>query len=315
LKIKEKKYLKDKIANIIFTDESCKEYVESVVSAALNIPLEIVKDNLILKTNRINNNLSTKYSYVDAIYENNTSIINIEINYNNTKSLRNKNMRYVCQLLLKGLNNKEIKFYTYLGKNAEGKEILQIVHINDDGTYSKLNDIYYYVRNATTSENTDEFSAKLEIDNEIKSKLKIKKTDSVTGETLKNIKFTLSGKGKNGEILTTDSNGEILVSGLWVDEEYVLKEVEATGYYLEEDIIFKVLNNNGKFELLFLENSSKPVSSIEDYGDIPIVNFNITNKKIPTYALQLTKYAKDETVVDESGIEKDKILANAQYRI
>jgi len=109
LKIKEKKYLKDKIANIIFTDESCKEYVESVVSAALNIPLEIVKDNLILKTNRINNNLSTKYSYVDAIYENNTSIINIEINYNNTKSLRNKNMRYVCQLLLKGLNNKEIK--------------------------------------------------------------------------------------------------------------------------------------------------------------------------------------------------------------
>ncbi len=213
------------------------------------------------------------------------------------------------------LNNKEIKFYTYLGKNAEGKEILQIVHINDDGTYSKLNDIYYYVRNATTSENTDEFSAKLEIDNEIKSKLKIKKTDSVTGETLKNIKFTLSGKGKNGEILTTNSNGEILVSGLWVDEEYVLKEVEATGYYLEEDIIFKILNNNGKFELLFLENSSKPVSSIEDYGDIPIVNFNITNKKIPTYALQLTKYAKDETVVDESGIEKDKILANAQYRI
>jgi len=129
LKIKEKKYLKDKIANIIFTDESCKEYVESVVSAALNIPLEIVKDNLILKTNRINNNLSTKYSYVDAIYENNTSIINIEINYNNTKSLRNKNMRYVCQLLLKGLNNKEIK------------PIYQI-NINNYDVYNKNRFIY-----------------------------------------------------------------------------------------------------------------------------------------------------------------------------
>lgn len=213
------------------------------------------------------------------------------------------------------LNNKEIKFYTYLEKDAEGKEILRIVHINDDGTYSNLNDIYYYVRNSTTSENTDGFSAKLEIDNEIKSKLKIKKTDSVTGEPLKNIKFTLSGKGKNGEILTTNSNGEILVSGLWTNEEYILKEVEATGYYLEDDVIFKVLNNNGKFELIFLENSSKPESSIEDYGDIPIVKFNIINKKIPTYGLQLTKYAKDETIVDENGIEKDKTLANVQYRI
>lgn len=103
---KEKKYLKDKIASIIFTDESCLEYVERVVSAALDIPLEIVKDNLVLETNRVNYNTNIKYNYVDAIYENNTSIINIEINYNNSKNVRIKNMRYICHLLLKETNNK-----------------------------------------------------------------------------------------------------------------------------------------------------------------------------------------------------------------
>lgn len=132
MQIKEKKYLRDKIVNIILTDESCREYVESIISAALNIPLEIVKDNLILETNRINYNTNLKYNYVDAIYENNTSIINIEINYNNSKSVRIKNMRYVCHLLLKEANNK---------KHQDIKPIYQI-NINNYDIFNKNRFIY-----------------------------------------------------------------------------------------------------------------------------------------------------------------------------
>ena len=105
---KTKKYLNDKIATIIFTD--CRDFVIKVVSLALNISEDIIKDNLILTTPRINSNINFKYSEVDAIYENNTSIINIEINYNNSKYLQNKNMRYVCQMILKQveIGNKDI---------------------------------------------------------------------------------------------------------------------------------------------------------------------------------------------------------------
>ena len=131
MQIKEKKYLRDKIVNIILTDESCREYVESIISAALNIPLEIVKDNLILETNRINYNTNLKYNYVDAIYENNTSIINIEINYNNSKSVRIKNMRYVCHLLLKEANK----------KHQDIKPIYQI-NINNYDIFNKNRFIY-----------------------------------------------------------------------------------------------------------------------------------------------------------------------------
>lgn len=103
-----KKYLNDKVASIIFTD--CRDFVIKVVSLALNIPEIIIKDNLIYTTPRINNNVNFKYSEVDAIYENNTSVINIEINYNNSKYLQNKNMRYVCQMILRQveIGNKDI---------------------------------------------------------------------------------------------------------------------------------------------------------------------------------------------------------------
>ena len=97
----EKIYLKDKVASIIFTDIETRKYVEYVVSKALNIPLEIVKDNLELRTPRVNANINTQYSISDAIYENNTSIINIEINYQNYAKLAVKNMKYVCHLVLR----------------------------------------------------------------------------------------------------------------------------------------------------------------------------------------------------------------------
>lgn len=76
---KNMRLLRDDIAGIIFTSEDCREYLISIISAALDIDADIIRAGLVLT--RVNSNINTKYSMVDAIYENKTSIINIEINY------------------------------------------------------------------------------------------------------------------------------------------------------------------------------------------------------------------------------------------
>lgn len=114
---KEKVYLKDNIAGIIFNSPECTEYVASVISSAIGVDKEIVRDNLVLSSPRVNENINTQYSMVDAIYENNTSIINIEINYNKSRNLQNKNLKYVCNLILK---------QTKPGKRINLKPIYQI---------------------------------------------------------------------------------------------------------------------------------------------------------------------------------------------
>ena len=102
-------YLKDKIVNIILTSKETRRYTESIIAKALDIPMYIVKDNLELVTPRINNNINRQYSVVDALYENNTSIINIEVNYVKHKRNENKNMKYICQLLLRQTKINELE--------------------------------------------------------------------------------------------------------------------------------------------------------------------------------------------------------------
>ena len=129
-KKKEKKFLKDNVASIIFSE--CTEYVERVVSAALGIDEAEVKGNLTLLTPRISENINIKGSNADAVYESDTSIINIEVNYNITKESKMKNLRYVCQLLLK---------QTKPNEDINLKPIIQI-NINNYDIFDKKEFIY-----------------------------------------------------------------------------------------------------------------------------------------------------------------------------
>ena len=130
---KNKTYLKDKIVNIILTSKETRRYTESIIAKALDIPLYIVKDNLELLTPRINNNVNTQYSVVDALYENNTSIINIEVNYVKHKKNQNKNMKYICQLLLRQTKTND--------KGYKLKPIYQI-NINNYDVFNENKFIY-----------------------------------------------------------------------------------------------------------------------------------------------------------------------------
>ena len=121
----------------------------------------------------------------------------------------------------------------------------------------------------------------------------------------------MSGKGKGGQdgvILTTNSNGQIMASGLFLNETYTLKETRADGYYIiENEIKFKITDaGNGNFNLNILEGSdSVGNSSITTVNEIPTINIDLQDEKIPTYNLQLKKYEENS----------DTLLKGAQYLI
>lgn len=81
---------------------------------------------------RINASVNTKYSIADVILENNTSIINIEINYVDTETGQVKNLRYICNLILRQIP---------IGMEDKIKPIYQI-NINNYDIFKKDKFIY-----------------------------------------------------------------------------------------------------------------------------------------------------------------------------
>lgn len=127
-----KKYLRDDIAGILLTDETLKDYVISIISASTSIKKEDIKD-LKLITPRINSNTNIKYSEVDAVYESSDNIINIEVNYNESKLSIAKNNRYVYHLILRQVKKGDIDLY---------KKVWQI-NINNYDYFKKGEFIYH----------------------------------------------------------------------------------------------------------------------------------------------------------------------------
>ena len=108
------------------------------------------------------------------------------------------------------LNEEEIRFYTYTKINEEGSESLYLTYPSKEKESSHLNLIYGTVKADEVIPPTDEkdYKIQVKIQDEVKAKLAINKTDTA-GQALKNVKFRLTGEGKDGEILTTDKNGNM----------------------------------------------------------------------------------------------------------
>jgi len=116
------KYLNDVVANLILSDIDCRDYLISIVSKAIGIEEELIKENLTLVSNRVNENINTKYNYADNVFENNFSIINIEVNYFKGANIEIKNMRYICHLILK---------QTSVGEKYEKLKPIYQININN----------------------------------------------------------------------------------------------------------------------------------------------------------------------------------------
>lgn len=220
------------------------------------------------------------------------------------------------------LNGEEIRFYTYTEINPDGTESLYLEYVDKDNQkHARANNIYDCVIEdsvlAPKPEEGQDYKIQIKIENEVKAKLAIHKKDKATGEPLKNVKFTLTGEGKN-EILTTDKDGNILTSGLYLDREYTLTETKSTDYYIaQEPIKFTITNDNGTIKFVnYTDNNNITAShTIELNDEIPTITLDLQNEKIPSYGLQLTKYAKGEKVENAEGEQVDKTLEKAQYKI
>ncbi len=99
-----KKFLRDDVASKLFSDDSLRDYVILVISGATDIDVKTLEDTLHLDTPRINELGDKKQIYADVVYKTDEAILNNEINFNYSAYAMNKNLRYVCHLLLSQVN-------------------------------------------------------------------------------------------------------------------------------------------------------------------------------------------------------------------
>ena len=223
------------------------------------------------------------------------------------------------------LNDEEIRFYTYITVDEDDNEVVHVVTDKNDES-STLTSTYSAIKSHSVGEPNNsskaDYKVQLKIENEPKAKLIITKTDKDTGAKLKNAKFKITGYGKD-ETVTTNSEGTIEINGLYLDKEYTIEEIKLKDYYIPERTIkFKIINDNGTFKISGFTDNGTTVdlsgytqnggtTKITTNNDIPTLNLNLQNEKIPSYSLKVTKYAKGETDIEGN----DKTLEKAQFKI
>ncbi len=151
----------------------------------------------------------------------------------------------------------------------------------------------------------------LNITNEKVPIFKIVKTEKESGNPLSRVRYKLYGKGisEKGTTLTTNTNGEITLQTLYLNEEYILQETKAVeGYYIKpETIKFKIVNNNGNYSLEILEGrTAVKATETTDTNGIPTLILKMDNEKIPTFNLDITKVEKDKP---------ETLLVGAKFRL
>ena len=155
--------------------------------------------------------------------------------------------------------------------------------------------------------------ANFKVENTPKYKVIITKKDNKDGTLLPGIKYKLVGSGLgNGITVATNKEGKLTLTGLSQNVEYTLTEIESKDYYVnEEPITFKVANNSGNLEFVVISgrfNANSQVvtgTGVSGLEAQDTVTAELTNEKIPTYQVNLKKYAKEGNLT----------LKGAQYKI
>ena len=147
----------------------------------------------------------------------------------------------------------------------------------------------------------------LKVEDEAKARLRVVKKEKDSDNLVGYAKYRVFGKDlpENGKIITTNKDGETILSGFKVNEEYSLVEIKADGYYLKEQIKFKLVNNDGIYSVEIIEGDVYSSSVTED-NYLPIINITIENEKIPTYDLEISKIKRVlETELNNNEEEHD----------
>ena len=92
-------YMRDKVVKKLFASFSGYQYLARIVCEVLDLPSELFSFQIFHPSVGVNENVVN--SEVDLIIEDDASIVNIEINTSNSRSIQNKNTAYFCHLILK----------------------------------------------------------------------------------------------------------------------------------------------------------------------------------------------------------------------
>lgn len=188
------------------------------------------------------------------------------------------------------LNEEEIEFIGHINENKD----LSIEKINGN-----VRDDFQVITGETLPK------ACVSVEDEVRASLHITKFEKDTEIRLRGVKYRLSGKGlpDSGKILTTNSNGEITLNGLYIGEEYELVEIKAEGYILNEETIkLRIVNENGIYNII----SSGSVKSINiNNENIPRVNIEVENEKAESFNLEIVKTSKNLNISQENINEVD----------
>ena len=180
-----------------------------------------------------------------------------------------------------------------------GEAIKFIAHVNKTSGEIEIEKISGTTKGDITISNIQTPTANIQTEDEARATLKIKKQNSQTHENIKSVKYKLTGEDlpTTGRILTTNVEGEATLKGLKIGAEYTLEETKARGYYLNESLKFKIVNENGEYQIqLYNETSKQYVASLPNItttltenDSIPIITLGLVDDPIPTYNLQIKK--------------------------
>ena len=222
------------------------------------------------------------------------------------------------KLIFKGLYVE--KTYTIEENNSpidyelNSEKIKIIGHIeNNQLTIEKLEGTTKPDINIEKKANED-YKAILKVEDEVKVRLNLIKVNSTTNEPIKGVKFKIFGDGlpMYGKIMATDSSGQSVLKGLKLNTEYELIELSAKGYYIAEEVKFKIIKTNENYEIQITKGETKTnIITVEE--NIPIANLTITNEKIPTYNLEIVKIKK--TIDTTNSSEDTTYLQGAKFKL
>ena len=142
--------------------------------------------------------------------------------------------------------------------------------------------------------------------NEVKYNISMDKLEEADSMPIQGIRFMLEDQSGNKSYYTTNLSGKIYLRLLIPNVEYTLTEIDTRGHYLKEPVRF-VMRRDADLNLDFniLSGSFAVTPTIDETNIVPTVNAKLTNEKIPTYTLHITK--------KEAG--EENLLAGTQFTV
>ena len=226
--MKEIKFINDKVVKKILTseDKENREYLIRIISGVTGIDKDLLRSNIKLVTNEVGSNVNTVNSLVDTIYSDDSEYINIEINYNYSKSLLVKNNIYVYHMILR-----QVK------KNTDYDNISPVIQININSydLFKRGKFIYKSeMREKETNEKRDNMITIYDINLDYLRNIDYNKIKKGTIYNLEKILYIFVCDNK--KLLDYIYEGDIIMDKVRDDFDVITYETDSVLYYNPEDL-------------------------------------------------------------------------------